>query len=211
MPQADLGRRHANQRVIVRVGGWYQLPVRSVHERSLATSRGGLLMTPAERRQDQDFGHTVAHGQSEGQGEELKGLRSYWRAVPRIWKVLGAVLTPIAAIFAIIVPLGVISPSPSPAQPTGYFQGFVMGQIGLHVRQTPKRSGSVVASLQPGTTVFIVCTKKGDPVKGPGHSGGTITTRVWDYVRTATSAGPLGFVPDAWVNTGTVKPEAHDC
>lgn len=187
------------------------MPVRSVHERSLATSRGGMLMTPAERKQDQDLGYAVAHGESEGQGEGRKGLRSHWGAVPRIWKVLGAVLTPIAAIFAIIVPLGVISPSPSPAQPTGYFQGFVMGQIGLHVRETPKSSGSVVASLQPGTTVFIVCTKKGDPVKGPGHSGGTITTRVWDYVRTATSVSPLGFVPDAWVNTGSIKPEAHNC
>ena len=168
-------------------------------------------MTAPEQEQDQGFGHSRTHGQNEGQGRERKGPRSSWRALPRVWKIISVALTTIAAIFGILVPLGVIGPSPSPAQPVGYFQGFVMGQVGLHVRTTPGLSGPVAASLQPGTTVFIVCTKKGDAVTGPGHGGGTITTRVWDYVRTATSAGPLGFVPDAWVNTGSVRPEAPIC
>ena len=86
-----------------------------------------------------------------------------------------------------------------------------MGPTGHEVRKSPKLSGPVVTVLPPDTVVYIVCTKKGDAVKGLLHGGGTITTRIWDYVQTDTSAGPIGFVPDAFVNTGGVNAVAHSC
>lgn len=164
-----------------------------------------------EQEQDQDRGHAGDVGLKNGQGQERGGLRSYWSALPRIGKVLTVALPTIAAVVGILAPLGLIGPRPVPAQPAGYFQGAILGQTGVPVRKTAERSGSAVAVLQPGTPVFIVCTKEGDAVAGPRHGGGTITTRVWDYIRTATSPGPLGFVPDALVNTYSMKPKGHSC
>ena len=46
---------------------------------------------------------------------------------------------------------------------------------------------------------------------GPSPSGKKVTTAYWDYVRTDPSASPVGYVPDAWVDTGTVKPQAPSC
>lgn len=157
--------------------------------------------------QDQDVARTGVAGQENENSHERKGLRSYWRALPRVWKVLTVILSTIGTVLAILAPLGLIGPSSSPPPPTG-FQGYLLGQTGIKVRETPKLSGRIVAVLPPGTTVFIACTKKGDAVTGPGHGGGTITTPVWDYVRTANAAG---FVPDALVNTGGVKPAARSC
>ena len=168
-------------------------------------------MTTPEREQDQDLKRTADQGQEKGATSQGKGVRSRWDALPRIGKVLGVTLTTAGAIVGILAAFGLIGPHPSPPQPTGYFQGLILGQTGLPVRKSPELSGAVTAVLQPGTTVFIVCTKEGDAVTGPGHGGGTITTRVWDYVRTATSAYPLGFVPDALVNTHSVKPTERHC
>jgi hypothetical protein len=155
--------------------------------------------------------HGRALGKEESEDQRRKGLQSYWGALPWVWKVLTVALPTVAAIFGILAPLGLIGPRSSPAPPPGEFQGFILGQTGLEVRKTAMLSGSVVASLPPGTTVYIVCTATGDAVSGPRHGGGTLTTRIWDYIRTASSTGPLGFVPDAWVDTGTTKPVTRAC
>ena len=157
--------------------------------------------------QDQDVGRTAVAGQDHKKSHERKGLASYWRALPRMWKVLTVVLSTTATILGILAPLGFIGPGSSPPKPTG-FQGYLLGQTGIKVRDTPKVVGRIVAILPPGTTVFIACTKKGDAVRGPRHGGGTITTLVWDYIRAANRAG---FVPDALVDTGSVKPVARSC
>src|SRR5262245_33756623 len=120
------------------------------------------------REQYQDVEYPDGPGQKKRKGQNRKELRSYWTALPRVWKALTLSLSAIAAVVSIIAPLGLIGPSSSSARPTG-FQGFVLGHTGLQVRTTPELSGEPVASLQPGATVFIVCAKKGDAVTGPRH------------------------------------------
>jgi hypothetical protein len=65
-----------------------------------------------------------------------------------------------------------------------------------HQRQSPVRPILATTSARPAHA---------------RHGGGIIKTRVWDSIRTATSAGQLGFVPDALVETGSTKPTAHPC
>jgi hypothetical protein len=168
-------------------------------------------MAPPERVQDQDSSDTSVSQEKKEDGQQRGTLRSHWKALPKVWKILTVTLTPVATLFGILGPLGIISPSPPPLQPSGYFQGYILGPTGLPVRKMPRLSGPIVATLQPGTNVFIVCTRRGDAVTGPRHGGGIIKTRVWDSIRTATSAGQLGFVPDALVETGSTKPTAHPC
>jgi hypothetical protein len=49
-------------------------------------------------------------------------------------------------------------------------------------------------------------------VEGPGvGEGSSISTPVWDKVRTDPNGTDLGFVPDAWVKTGTAQPRAASC
>ena len=172
-------------------------------------------MTPPEHAQDQ-VSHEASVSEDKekekaGNGQEQGRLRARWDALPRVGKILTATLTPVAALFGILGPLGLIGSSPPPAQPAGYFQGYILGQTGLPVRKIPRISGPIVATLPPGTTVFIVCTKRGDAVTGPRHGGGIVKTRVWDSIRTATSPGQLGFVPDALVETGSTQPTARSC
>jgi hypothetical protein len=123
------------------------------------------------------------------------------------WGMWGVIVGVIGLIVAVLTWLGVKGPSLSPQEHTGW----ILRQPGLQIRQSAQLSGQVVGSLQYGTKVYIVCTKKGDRVIGPSSSGKTLTTPYWDYVRTDPSGGPVGFVPDAWVNTGTVKPQARAC
>ena len=60
--------------------------------------------------------------------------------------------------------------------------------------------------------VFIVCTAIGEVVEGPGAGGAPpISTPVWDKVRTTSDGVDIGFVPDAWVKTGTTAPQADAC
>lgn len=95
------------------------------------------------------------------------------------------------------------------------FHGTILrppqGPQDVTIRDRPTNSSLNAGTLAPGSGVVIVCTAHGDPVTGPGHGGGTLTSRIWDKVRTDTSNDPLGFVPDALVNTGTTKPEASGC
>jgi hypothetical protein len=114
-----------------------------------------------------------------------------------------------------------VSPSPpvTPSQ-TGRdqadggmpFRGFVLQRPSLEVRTEPALSAPVTGYLPFESEVFIVCTTIGDEVDGPGAGGGqSIVTSVWDKVRTAVDGTDLGFVPDAWVKTGTAKPQARAC
>jgi tRNA A-37 threonylcarbamoyl transferase component Bud32 len=92
------------------------------------------------------------------------------------------------------------------------FRGFVLQQPSLEVRAEPVLSAPVAGYLPYQTEVFIVCTTIGEVVEGPGAGGGPpITTPVWNKVRTALDGADLGFVPDAWVNTGTAQPRARTC
>ena len=80
------------------------------------------------------------------------------------------------------------------------------------MRAEPALSAPVTGYLPYESEVFIVCTTIGDLVDGPGAGGGpSIVTPVWDKVRTAVDGTDLGFVPDAWVKTGTAEPQAATC
>ena len=92
------------------------------------------------------------------------------------------------------------------------FRGFVLRQPSIEVRAEPKLSAPATGYLPHETEVFIVCTTIGEAVEGPGAGGGpSIATPVWDKVRTALDGADLGFVPDAWVKTGTAQPQAGPC
>jgi serine/threonine-protein kinase len=92
------------------------------------------------------------------------------------------------------------------------FRGFVLRRPSLEVRTEPALSAPVTGYLPYESEVFIVCTTIGDVVDGPGAGGGpSIVTPVWDKVRTAVDGTDLGFIPDAWVQTGTAKPQARGC
>jgi hypothetical protein len=92
------------------------------------------------------------------------------------------------------------------------FRGFILRRPSLELRAEPRLSARVVGYLPYNTAVYIVCTAISDPVTGPGRAGGpSITTRVWDKVRTDRDGNDLGFVPDAFVKTGTTDPVARNC
>jgi predicted Ser/Thr protein kinase len=92
------------------------------------------------------------------------------------------------------------------------FRGFVLQQPSIEVRAEPALSAPVTGYLPYETEVFIVCTTIGDIVEGPGAGGRpSIATPVWDKVRTAVDGTDLGYVPDAWVKTGTAAPQADAC
>jgi predicted Ser/Thr protein kinase len=108
----------------------------------------------------------------------------------------------------------VAEPHPSGRDQLGNkpFRAFVLRQPSLEVRAEPALSAPVTGYLPHETEVFIVCTTIGDVVEGPGAGGGpSISTPVWDKVRTAVDGADLGFVPDAWVKTGTAQPQAGTC
>ena len=92
------------------------------------------------------------------------------------------------------------------------FRGFVLQQPSVEVRAQPVLSSPVIGYLPFESEVFIVCTTIGDVVEGPGAGGGpSISTPVWDRVRSSVDGADLGFVPDAWVKTGTAQPKARSC
>jgi hypothetical protein len=92
------------------------------------------------------------------------------------------------------------------------FRGYVLQKPSIEVRGKPALSAPVNGYLPYQTEVFIVCTTIGDVVEGPGSGGAPrISTPVWDKVRTALDGTDLGFVPDAWVQTGTAQPKADPC
>ena len=92
------------------------------------------------------------------------------------------------------------------------FRGFILRRPSLELRVEPSLSARIIGYLPYNTVVYIACTAISDPVTGPGRAGGPpITTRVWDKVRTERDGNDLGFVPDAFVKTGTTDPVARSC
>ncbi|MDF2826082.1 MAG: serine/threonine protein kinase [Mycobacterium sp.] len=92
------------------------------------------------------------------------------------------------------------------------FRGFVLQRPSLEVRAEPTVSAPVTGHLPFEAEVFIVCTAIGEVVEGPGAGGAPpISTPVWDKVRTTSDGVDIGFVPDAWVKTGTTAPQADAC
>jgi serine/threonine-protein kinase len=103
-------------------------------------------------------------------------------------------------------------PVPEPDRPASLFRGFVLQEPSLEVRSEPVLSAAVTGYLPYESEVFIVCTTISDAVTGPGVAGAPpISTPVWDKVRTAVDGADIGFVPDAWVKTGTAEPRARAC
>jgi hypothetical protein len=97
-------------------------------------------------------------------------------------------------------------------EPATLFRGFVLQDPSLEVRAEPAMSAPVTGYLPHESEVFIVCTAIGDVVEGPGAGGGpSISTPVWNKVRTSVDGTDIGFVPDAWVKTGTAEPRAGAC
>lgn len=92
------------------------------------------------------------------------------------------------------------------------FRGYVLQRPSLEVRAEPVLSAPVTGYLPHESEVFIVCTAIGDVVEGPGAGGApSISTPVWNKVRTSVDGTDIGFVPDAWVKTGTAEPRAGAC
>jgi serine/threonine-protein kinase len=97
-------------------------------------------------------------------------------------------------------------------EPAALFRGFVLQEPSLEVRAEPALSAAITGYLPHESEVFIVCTTISDAVQGPGAAGeAQISTPVWDKVRTSADGADLGFVPDAWVKTGTAEPRARAC
>jgi serine/threonine-protein kinase len=97
-------------------------------------------------------------------------------------------------------------------QPAALFRGFVLQEPSLEVRAEPALSAAITGYLPYETEVFIVCTTISEAVQGPGAAGAPpISTPVWDKVRTSADGADVGFVPDAWVKTGTAEPRARAC
>jgi hypothetical protein len=166
----------------------------------------------------------------ESRGSEPQGLGHYWDTLPKQITAITAVVVAmgglVAGVRALIVALqpsshtstsvasntsSKIATSTSQTDSTtttrGQFQAFTLGQPKLAVRNAPTNSAQAVGQLPYHTTVFIVCTKIGEAVTGPGP----VTTPVWDKIRTDASSDPIGFAPDALVDTGTATPQAPTC
>ncbi|MEA2356411.1 MAG: hypothetical protein QOD61_2540 [Solirubrobacteraceae bacterium] len=79
----------------------------------------------------------------------------------------------------------------------------------LAVQQAPEPSAPVTRRLPYKAVVVVTCTMLGKLVTAPYGKGRTLSTPVWDKV-SDTAGHELGFVPDAWVDTGT-KPVAPIC
>lgn len=148
-----------------------------------------------------------------------------WRA----WRLPAMVAVATASILAVTgVVLGLLTtsdrdvpnsavpvqtgPPQSPAAAAVPFRGFVLQRPSLEVRAEPTVSAPVTGHLPFEAEVYIVCTAIGEVVEGPGAGGAPpISTPVWDKVRTTLDGVDIGFVPDAWVKTGTTAPQADAC
>ena len=73
----------------------------------------------------------------------------------------------------------------------------------------PRRSSATCRSnRRSSSSARRSVTSWRDRVSGGGPS---ISTPVWDKVRSSVDGADLGFVPDAWVKTGTAQPQARSC
>ncbi len=97
------------------------------------------------------------------------------------------------------------SSSPSPTDTSNQIAtGTVMapqGDTALYVFEQPSLSSQHVAEIADGTTIGILCTAQGDVVTNPDNGE---SSSLWD----STSEG---FVPDVYVDTGTIQPTMGSC
>ena len=97
------------------------------------------------------------------------------------------------------------SASPSPTDNSNQLAtGTVMapqGDTALYVFEQPSLSSQHVAEIADGTTIGILCTAQGDVVTNPDNGE---SSSLWD----STSEG---FVPDVYVDTGTIQPTMGSC
>ena len=72
--------------------------------------------------------------------------------------------------------------------------------VSLDVRSGPGNSFGVIGKLAPGTVVSFSCYASGDAATGPYG-----TETIWDRLNSG------GFVPDAWIYTGSNNPTVPQC
>jgi hypothetical protein len=119
------------------------------------------------------------------------------------------------ATVAAIVGVAILNPGLNRGGPQlyrGYVLSPISGVTGIDVHAEPKLSSALVGNLPVDTPVYVVCVASGNWVEGPGPKGQPrISTPIWDKVRTEVNGRDLGFVPDAWVNTGGTETRAPNC
>jgi hypothetical protein len=157
--------------------------------------------------------------------EKPPGAQSWWLTLPGILTAAAAVITAITGLLLGLNGAGLLGGHGSPTTATSAppargsstlntsapFRGFILFKS-IEYRPEPRLSSPVKGYLPPNTGVFIVCVATGDEVTGPGEGGGpNVSTRLWDKVRTEADGHDLGFVPDVWVKTSTVNPQADPC
>ncbi len=112
-------------------------------------------------------------------------------------------------------PPGATTAPSSPAGGGQLYRGYILPPIakatGVDVRAQPKLSAALVGNLPVDTDVYIVCVALGDSVEGPGPNATRQNSPVWDLIRTGADEEDLGYVPDAWVNTGGTQARAETC
>jgi serine/threonine-protein kinase len=161
-------------------------------------------------------------GPTEPPADRYAGRRSRGWVLPTVVAIAAAlILGGVGVVIGLLTqqkqgPQSLPTPTIETDRPTAdaapLFRGFVLQQPSVEVRGEPVLSAAVTGYLPYQSEVFIVCTTIGDVVEGPGADGGPpISTPVWDKVRTSVEGADVGFVPDAWVKTGTAAPQAGAC
>ncbi len=104
-----------------------------------------------------------------------------------------ALLCALAATAVVVPPAGATTPA----------QGRILAKPCLDLHSYLSVASQKVGCIPFNTTIAIQCTDAGDKVAGPYGS-----SLVWDVT---TYGGKTGYVPDAWVYTGTNNPVAPAC
>ena len=119
------------------------------------------------------------------------------------WWVTG-VVAPVAAGLLIWYLTGSNSPfiNHPPPTPTASVRHSAYGSVevpsglaSLYAHTIPSLSGPETAALNNGATVQIECTAQGQAVNG---------SSLWDWIG-------MGYVPDAYIYTGTDQPTMPNC
>jgi hypothetical protein len=105
--------------------------------------------------------------------------------------------TPVAATVAAATPA--TSASPSPSDTASPREATIISPV--YVFAQPSVSSEKVAAVAGGRTVDILCTTQGDDVQNP-YTGQS--SSLWD----GTSDG---YIPDAYVDTGTIQATMPSC
>jgi hypothetical protein len=170
---------------------------------STAHPHAGVSVAPEQsaRSTATTDGGTADHGADGSRGKRQQKQRPADQARPkrRWWRRKGVVIP--AAVLAVIA-VGVVIAFAWWPHPL--FNGYTLQPTPIHVE--PNLSSPIVGNLAADTSVYIACTRYGDWVRlGPSN------TQLWDKVRTDPHGKDLGFVPDAYVHTGSGNPEGPAC